>query len=232
MIKFKCSCGHDSLALDGVPKTCVECGAVVTVSETGNSLPVLPVGGSTAADDGQAKKGNTTMRSIYDLTTSELVEQYNKATADKGINPVTKFKDVKTGQARLFAVLKSEEVDLPEVTGKAAKGKKAAAPKKEKKAAPVKAKKEKAPKEKATNDDEFGVRIGSNRNKLFNLLKKAPGKAIPLAKAIEAVYGAGVDGAGPIGGVIKGCELTAKNGGYSLAKEGKGKNMTLTLVAN
>jgi hypothetical protein len=44
---------------------------------------------------------------------SELVDEYNKATHDMGINAVRKFKDLKTGQSRLLSVIKSEEVDLP-----------------------------------------------------------------------------------------------------------------------
>jgi len=161
------------------------------------------------------------MRSIYDLTMSELVDQYNIATHDLGINAVSKFKDLKTGQARLFAVIKTEEVNLP------AKGEKKAAVKPAKK----EAKKEAKPaKEKGGNNDEFGVRIGSNRNKMFLLLKKHLGKPVPVTKVIEAVYGAGADGLGPIAGVIKGCELTAPHGNATVTKEGKGKEMTLTLT--
>jgi len=166
------------------------------------------------------------MRSIYDLTMADLVAQYNTATADKGINPVTKFKDLKTGQARLFAVIKSEEVDLPPLEKAAPKPVAEKKTNGKKNGKPVKAKKE------AADHDEFSVRVGSNRNKLFNLLKKAAGKAVPVAKAVEAVYGNGSGSIGALGGVIKGCEENAGKGGYRLTKDGKGEKMTLTLTVS
>jgi len=166
------------------------------------------------------------MRSIYDLTSSELVEQYNLATEQMGIKPVNKFKDLKTGQARLFAVIKSEEVNLPALEKEKAAPVKA----KKEKAAPVKKEKAAKPtKEKGENNDEFGVRLGSNRNKLFDLLKKHIGKPVAVAKAVEAVYGKG-GSLGPLAGVIKGCELTAPHGGATVTKDGKGEKMTLTLM--
>ncbi len=166
-------------------------------------------------------------RNINELSMAELVEQYNKATAEKGINPVKKFSDMKTGRSRLFAVLKSETVDMPAVEKK--DNVVPLRPAKEKKAVTEKPAKEKKAKANGADHDEFGVRVGSNRNKLFNLLKKTPGKPVDVKKCVEAVYGKG-GSLGPLAGVIKGCELSAPDGHGKLTKEGKGENMTLTLT--
>lgn len=153
-------------------------------------------------------RGKTPMKSPKDMSGPELVAAYNVLAPRVGASPVAKFKDLKTGIRRLEE-LKKQQNKAPEKTPPSdARGKMLF---------------------------NFGVREGTNREKVLGALWENKGKATPRKVLLKAVYGnVSEENVGALSMVLKGLmdKINTSKLPYSIDKgKTEDKEVTYAFIA-